>query len=190
MNQGVLKNLSASRSERQSKGRVENRLLGGGGVIWGLTGIRGVADCGEFYTRGHRGLSRGPSEREAAVCGSHPQRLGPALRTPPRPAPLTELHQSVEEAGDRHQEVGKKHVLQLQLHGRCHRGRRGPPGPAGTGPPGPPPSRRPRPGRPGRAPPSPGSLTSSRERGTLSDTWDHFRLVASLPQAASGPASW
>lgn len=38
------------------------------------------------------------------------------------PAPLTELHQRVEEAGDGHQEVGEKHVLQLQLHGRAATG--------------------------------------------------------------------
>lgn len=129
---------------------------------------------------------RGPSGKQLSE-GLIPSASGQP--SSPRPAPLTELHQSVEEAGDRHQEVGKKHVFQLQLHGRAagaggvHRG------PAGTGPSGPRPSRRPRPGRPARAPPSPGSLNSSWEHRTLSDIKDHFRLVASLPQAASGPAS-
>ena len=63
------------------------------------------------------------------VCaGVHPQggMLGggcPRADPPhPRPAPLTELHQRVEEAGDRHQEVGEEHVLQLQLHGRATAG--------------------------------------------------------------------
>lgn len=105
--------------------------------------MRGLADSGKesafhprcggkrrcILERGERRRPQravgGPSRLNGVCAGVHPQggmhgggrpRAGPPH---PRPAPLTELHQRVEEAGDRHQEVGEKHVLQLQLHGRA-----------------------------------------------------------------------
>ncbi|KAK7801113.1 hypothetical protein U0070_002780, partial [Myodes glareolus] len=98
----------------------------------------------------------------------------------PRPAPLTELHQRVEEASDRHQEVGKKHVLQLQLHGRAAGAGGVRRGPAGTGPPAPRPSRGPRPARSPAFPAPP--CSSSQEPGSPSATRDHFRPVVPLPK--------
>lgn len=76
--------------------------------------------------RGGRGGGvAGPRRAKGVRTGSSPGRGAP------RPAPLTELHQRVEEAGDRHEEVDEKHVLQLQLHGRAAAGDR-----AGGVPPG------------------------------------------------------
>lgn len=123
------------------------------------------------------------ASRMNGVCaGVHPQggmhgggrpRAGPP---DPRPAPLTELHQRVEEAGDRHQEVGEKHVLQLQLHGRAAAGvgaggvRQGLRLPAPRPPAGPAPE-----AAPPRAPPSsssswsqlPGAAAGGTHRGPL-----------------------
>lgn len=49
MNWGFSKTYQQAGLRGRAREGVENRLLGsGGGVIWGLAGIRGVADCGEF----------------------------------------------------------------------------------------------------------------------------------------------
>lgn len=84
---------------------------------------------------------------------------------------LTELHQRVEEAGDGHQEVDEKHVLQLELHGRAARPPPRPPARAGmragsAGDSGV--SARPRsaPARPGLRRPRPGSRPAPARPGS------------------------
>lgn len=128
---------------------------------------------------GRRGLSEGRAAGMVSARRFIPK-AGLVGQSHPRPAPLTELHQRVEETSDRHQEVGEKHVLQLQLHGRAAAGAGAGGVPPGRRVPAPrprPPACRPRPAsRPPQAP-----LYQLPAAGATAPSRANFRSVRNRP---------